>query len=78
MKKLHDDKLLGMLYEEIKNTMISHVLRLQDTQLVASTMISIAFRLYKTTLTDEEYKDMLKVVLKNAKKTQPFNMERMH
>ncbi len=78
MKKLHDDKLLGMLYEEIKNTMISHVLRLQDTQLVASTMISIALRLYKTTLTDEEYKDMLKIVLKNAKKIQPFNMERMH
>ena len=78
MKKLHDDKLLGLLYEELKNIMIKNVLKYRDSQLVASTMISIAFRLYKTTLTNEEYKDMLKIVLKNAKKIEPFIMERMH
>jgi hypothetical protein len=41
-------------------------------------MVSLAFRLYKTILSDEDYKDMLKVVIKNAKKTQPFVVRELH
>ena len=69
---------LTILYEELRNIMMHNVLKYNDSQIVASTMVSLAFRLYKTILSDEDYKDMLKVVIKNAKKTQPFVIRELH
>jgi hypothetical protein len=35
--------------------------------MVASTMIAQALRLYKSTLTEQEYRDMIRVVLKHQR-----------
>ena len=69
---------LTILYEELRDIMMHNVLKYNDSQIEASTMVSLAFRLYKTILSDEDYKDMLKVVIKNAKKTQPFVVRELH
>lgn len=77
-KYLEKSKELEILYEEFKNIMLANVLRFNDSQIVASTMVALALRLYKSTLTDEEYKDMLKIVVKNAKKIEPFVINSFH
>ena len=77
-KYLEKNKELEILYEEFKNIMLANVLRFNDSQIVASTMVALALRLYKSTLTDEEYKDMLKIVVKNAKKIEPFVINSFH
>jgi KaiC/GvpD/RAD55 family RecA-like ATPase len=69
---------LAILYEELRNIMLDNILKCNDAQIVASTMVSLAFRLYKTILSEGDYKDMLKVVMKNAKKTQPFIVRELH
>ena len=69
---------LAILYEEIKDMMLHNVLKSNDAQVVASTMVSLAFKLYKTILSEGDYKDMLKVVMKNAKKTEPFITRGLH
>ena len=58
--------------------MMSKVLIHKDAQVVASTMIALALRLYKSTLSEGEFKDMLKVVVKNAKTIEPFVVRRLH
>jgi len=81
MKKKHLDYKemeLALLYEEIKEGMLRNVLKSNDAQVVASTMVSLAFKLYKTVLSEGDYKDMLKVVMKNAKKTEPFITRELH
>jgi len=81
MKKKHLDYKemeLAILYEEIKDMMLHNVLKSNDAQVVASTMVSLAFKLYKTILSEGDYNDMLKVVMKNAKKTQPFIVRELH
>jgi hypothetical protein len=69
---------LAILYEELRNTMMHNVLKCDDAQIVASTMVSLALRLYKTVLSEGDYSDMLKVVIKNAKKMQPFVVRELH
>ena len=63
---------LTILYEELRDIMMHNVLKCDDAQVVASTMVSLALRLYKTVLSEGDYNDMLKVVIKNAKKMHPF------
>jgi hypothetical protein len=58
--------------------MINKVIEYEDAQVVASTMMAHALRLYKSTLTDEEFKDMLKIVLKNARHTKAFRIADVH
>ena len=69
---------LKILYEEMLEDMLDTVMRYEDAQVVASTMVALALRLYKTTLSESEFKDMLKVVIKNAKTIEPFVIRRMH
>ena len=69
---------LAILYEELRNMMMHNVLKCNDAQVVASTMVSLALRLYKTVLSEGDYSDMLKVVIKNAKKMQPFVVRELH
>jgi len=69
---------LKILYEEMLEDMLDTVMRYEDAQVVASTMVALALRLYKTTLSEGEFKDMLKVVIKNAKTIEPFVIRRMH
>jgi hypothetical protein len=78
MKNHRIDMELKMLYEDFMEIMMSKVLIHKDAQVVASTMIALALRLYKSTLSEGEFKDMLKVVVKNAKTIEPFVVRRLH
>jgi len=69
---------LTILYEELRDIMMHNVLKCDDAQVVASTMVSLALRLYKTVLSEGDYNDMLKVVIKNAKKMHPFVVRELH
>ena len=78
MKNHRIDMELKMLYEDFMEIMMSKVLIHKDAQVVASTMIALALRLYKSTLSEGEFKDMLKVIVKNAKTIEPFVVRRLH
>jgi hypothetical protein len=74
----NDQNKLKILYDEILDRMLDTVIKYDDAQIVASTMVALSFRLYKTILSDNEFKDMLKTVVKNAKKIEPFMVRRLH
>ena len=74
----NDQNRLKILYDEILDRMLDTVVKYDDAQIVASTMVALSFRLYKTILSDNEFKDMLKTVVKNAKKIEPFIVRRLH
>jgi len=78
MKNRKIDIELKLLYEDFMDIMMSKVLIYRDSQVVASTMIALALRLYKSTLSEGEFKDMLKVVVKNAKTIEPFVVRKLH
>ena len=78
MKNRKIDIELKLLYEDLMEIMMSKVLIHRDSQVVASTMVALALRLYKTTLSQAEFKDMLKIVVKNAKSIEPFVVRRLH
>jgi len=69
---------LKILYAEMLEFIITKVIQYDDAQVVASTMMAQALRLYKSALTDAEFKDMLKIVVKNAKKIKAFDIARLH
>ena len=69
---------LKILYDEMLDNMLNTVVKYDDAQVVASTMVALALRLYKTTLSEAEFKDMLKVIIKNARKIEPFIIRRLH
>ena len=52
--------------------------RTHDTQIVASTMMAQALRLYKTILTAEDYKDMVATVADTAEQIQPYRAGKLH
>ena len=74
----NDQNRLKILYDEILDRMLDTVVKYEDAQIVASTMVALSFRLYKTILSDNEFKDMLKTVVKNARKIEPFIVRRLH
>jgi hypothetical protein len=58
--------------------MLDAVVKYEDAQIVASTMVALSLRLYKTVLTEAEFKDMLKTVIRNAKIIEPFIVRKLH
>jgi hypothetical protein len=74
----NNEKDLKILYAEMLEFIITKVIQYDDAQVVASTMMAQALRLYKSALTDAEFKDMLKIVVKNAKKIKAFDIARLH
>ena len=69
---------LKILYSEMLEFIITKVIEYDDAQVVASTMMAQALRLYKSSLTDGEFKDMLKIIVKNAKKIKAFDIAKVH
>ena len=69
---------LKILYDDIMDKMLDAVLKYEDPQIVASTMVALSLRLYKTVLTEGEFKDMLKTVIRNAKIIEPFIVRKLH
>ena len=60
------EKQLQDLYNKIFDQSVKHIKK-HEPQMVASTMMAIAIRLYKTTLTEDGFSQMLQTVLDSEK-----------
>ena len=72
------DQKLKNIYDDFLDFLMRKLLQYEDTQMVASTMIAQALRLYKSTLTEQEYRDMIRVVLKTSKTIKSFVIKTLH
>jgi len=59
--------------------MVELVLRYNEPQMVASTMMAQSLRLYRTVFkTKGEYNEVIETVLNQADKIEPFNHKTLH
>jgi hypothetical protein len=49
-----------------------------DSQIVASTMLAQALRLYKTILTEEDFEAMIRTVAATAERIEPYQASKIH
>ena len=75
MKK---EKQLKHIYDDFLEFLIKKLVQYEDSQMIASTMIAQALRLYKSTLTDKEFRDMISTVIKTSKAIKPFVIRTLH
>lgn len=75
MKK---EKQLKDIYDDFLEFLIKKLIQYEDSQMIASTMIAQALRLYKSTLTDKEYGEMMNTVVKTSKSIKPFVIKTLH
>jgi hypothetical protein len=75
MKKDQD---LKKIYDDFLEFLIKKLVQYEDSQLIASTMIAQALRLYKSTLTDKEYREMMNTVIKTSRTIKPFVIKTLH
>ena len=75
MKK---EKQLKDIYDDFLEFLIRKLVQYEDSQMIASTMIAQALRLYKSTLTDKEYREMMNTVVKTSKTIKPFVIKTLH
>jgi hypothetical protein len=66
------DKELQDIYDKIFEESIEHM-KDYEPQMVAGTLMAIAIRLYKTTLSDDGFHSMLQTVLDSEKDIKPYN-----
>ena len=66
-------KELDDIYQEVFKDALHYMAEDHTVQAVAATYMAIAMRLYKTHLTDEDYKKMIKTVIETE--TQPFDLK---
>jgi hypothetical protein len=81
MKKIKKNKELELeiIYGELFDKMVELVLRTNEPQMVASTMMAQSLRLYKTVFKHEgEFKEVIETVLKQAGKIEPYNHNTLH
>jgi hypothetical protein len=81
MKKIKKNKELELeiIYGELFDKMVELVLRTNEPQMVASTMMAQSLRLYKTVFKHEgEFREVVDTVLKQAGKIEPFNHTTLH
>jgi hypothetical protein len=81
MKKIKKNKELELeiIYGELFDKMVELVLRTNEPQMVASTMMAQSLRLYKTVFKHEgEFREVIETVLKQARKIEPFNHTTLH
>jgi hypothetical protein len=64
--------MLLTIYQELAEKTIEMLEKYNDDQLIASTLVAQGLRVYKSTLSDEEFKDMLKTIVDDANKIKPF------
>jgi len=65
------EKELKALYNKIFSQSVKHIKK-HEPQMVASTMMAIAIRLYKTTLTEDGFSQMLQTVLDSEEEIRPY------
>ena len=81
MKKTKKSKELELeiIYGELFDKMVELVLRTNEPQMVASTMMAQSLRLYKTVFKHEgEFKEVIETVMKQSKDIKPFNHQTLH
>ena len=66
-------KELDDIYQEVFEDALHYMAKDHTAQAVAATYMAIAMRLYKTHLTDEDYKKMIKTVIETE--TRPFDLK---
>jgi hypothetical protein len=79
MKKTKKDLELEFVYNELFDKMVELVLRYNEPQIVASTMMAQSLRLYKTVFKHEgEFREVIETVMKQSKNIKPFNYKTLH
>ena len=79
MKRSKKDLELEFIYNELFDKMVELVLRYNEPQMVASTMMAQAMRLYKTVFRHEgEFKEAMETIMKQSENIQPFNHKTLH
>ena len=70
---------LEIIYGELFDKMVELVLKTNEPQMVASTMMAQALRLYKTVFKHEgEFREVIKTVLKQSESIEPYNHQTLH
>ena len=69
---------LKHIYDDFLDFLMKKLLQYEDSQMIASTMIAQALRLYKSTLTDKEYREMMNTVVKTSRTIKPFVIKTLH
>ena len=67
-----EEKVYQDLFEHVMHLLNDHSI---PVELVAGTMMAIGQRLYKTSLSEEEYEDMIDFIKKS--KVKPYGMEKI-
>jgi hypothetical protein len=79
MKKTKKDLELEYIYNELFDKMVELVLRYDEPQMVASTMMAQAMRLYKTVFKyPGEFEEVMDTVMKQSEEIEPFNHRAIH
>ena len=79
MKKTKKDLELEYIYNELFDKMVELVLRYNEPQMVASTMMAQAMRLYKTVFKyPGEFEVVMDTVMKQSEGIEPFNHKAIH
>ena len=71
------DKRLEECYDSLYERALALCME-HDTQIVASTMLAQALRLYKTVLTEEDFTAMVATVADTADQIQPYKARSVH
>ena len=69
------DKELQDIYNKIFAESVKHMKK-YEPQMVAGTLMAIAIRLYKTTLSDDGFHSMLQTVLDSEQEIKPYGDEK--
>ncbi len=64
------------IYDELAKKTIDMLEKYKDDQLVASTLVAQGLKVYKSILSEQEFKDMLKLIVDDATKIKPFFEEK--
>jgi hypothetical protein len=79
MKKTKKDLEFEYIYNELFDKMVELVLRYNEPQMVASTMMAQAMRLYKTVFKyPGEFEEVMDTVMKQSEGIEPFNHKAIH
>jgi hypothetical protein len=68
----HKEKELQDIYNKIFEQSVKHMKK-YEPQMVAGTLMAIAIRLYKTSLSDDGFSEMLKTVLDSEEDVRPYD-----
>ena len=72
MTKKDKSKELQDVYNKIFKQTVKHMQK-HESQMVAGTLMAIAIRLYKTSLSDDGFSEMLKTVLDSEEDVRPYD-----